>query len=174
MKSSSPIVMISSYPPRLCGIGTFTEEAREFIQKANPDREVLVISHTDGRGEGVFPIIDMSRHDWWKPVAEKVKDLNPYTVHLEHEYGLYEYRDPRSQGDGNEGFLSLLDAIDDYATVVEPHTIHGRLTDFEANFIYEMCQRAGSPRISSTKPDHSAGVSNRCSMSFAGRGWLTR
>ena len=51
MKSSSPIVMISSYPPRLCGIGTFTEEAREFIQKANPDREVLVISHTDGRGK---------------------------------------------------------------------------------------------------------------------------
>ena len=52
MKSSSPIVMISSYPPRLCGIGTFTEEAREFIQKSNPDREVLVISHTDGRGKG--------------------------------------------------------------------------------------------------------------------------
>ena len=85
----------------------------------------------------------MSRHDWWKPVAEKVKELNPYAVHLEHEYGWYEYRDPRGQGDGNEGFLSLLDAIDDSATVVEPHTIHGRLTDFEANFIYEMCQRAG-------------------------------
>ena len=40
------------------------EEAREFIQKANPQRDVLVISHTDGRGEGVFPIIDMRRWDW--------------------------------------------------------------------------------------------------------------
>ena len=64
--SLDPIVMISSYPPRLCGIGTFTEEAREFIQKANPQRDVLVISHTDGRGEGVFPIIDMRRWDWWR------------------------------------------------------------------------------------------------------------
>ncbi|MCX5873454.1 MAG: hypothetical protein NTY51_09525, partial [Deltaproteobacteria bacterium] len=87
MSDSDPIVMISSYPPRLCGIATFAEEAREFIQKLNPDREVLVISHTDGQGEGVFPIIDMSRRDWWKTVAIKVHRLRPYAVHLEHEYG---------------------------------------------------------------------------------------
>ncbi len=43
-----PIVMISSYPPRLCGIATFAEEAREFIQKANTQRDVVVISHVDG------------------------------------------------------------------------------------------------------------------------------
>jgi len=92
-----PIIMISSYPPRLCGIGTFCEEAREFIQKRNPDRDVLVISHTDGAGEGVFPLIDMSRRDWWKAVAEKVSDLKPYAVHIEHEYGLYEYYDDRGK-----------------------------------------------------------------------------
>jgi 1,2-diacylglycerol 3-alpha-glucosyltransferase len=139
---SSPIVLVSSYPPRLCGIATFTEEAREFIQKANPDREVLVISHTDGEGEGVFPLIDMSRRDWWRPVAEKIEELKPYAVHLEHEYGLYEYRDERGVGDGNEGFLTLLEALGPYPTVVEPHTVHGRLRDFEANFMYNLCQRA--------------------------------
>ncbi|MBW1995199.1 MAG: hypothetical protein JRI77_12235, partial [Deltaproteobacteria bacterium] len=132
--------MISSYPPRLCGIGTFTEEAREFLQKSNPQRDVLVISHTDGKGKGVFPLIDMSRRDWWKPVAEKIEELNPYVVHLEHEYGLYEYRDERGIGDGNEGFLTLLEAISDFPIVVEPHTVHGRLRDFEANFIYDLCK----------------------------------
>jgi len=137
-----PIVMVSSYPPRLCGIGTFTEEAREFIRKANPDREVLVISHTDGAGEGVFPIIDMKREDWWTAVAEKIRDLDPHVVHLEHEYGLYEYQDPRGIGDGNRGFLSLLAAIKDHPTVVEPHTIHGRLRDPEADFIYQLCRRS--------------------------------
>ena len=85
----APIVMISSYPPRLCGIGTFCEEARESIQAANPGREVLVISHTDGRGDGVFPIIDMSKRTWWTPVAEKIHRLKPHAVHIEHEYGLY-------------------------------------------------------------------------------------
>jgi 1,2-diacylglycerol 3-alpha-glucosyltransferase len=61
--SADPIVMISSYPPRLCGIGTFCEEAREFIIKANPNRTVHVISHTDGEGENVHPLIDMRLRD---------------------------------------------------------------------------------------------------------------
>lgn len=141
MAPQQPIIMVSSYPPRLCGIATFTEESREFIQKANPQRDVLVISHNDGRGDGVFPLIDMTQQDWWKPVAEKIEELNPHVVHLEHEYGLYEYRDKRGIGDGNDGFLTLLDAIGEYPTIVEPHTVHGRLRDFEANFIYNLCQR---------------------------------
>lgn len=140
--TDNPIVMISSYPPRLCGIATFCEEAREFIEKANPDREVLVISHTNGEGKGVFPLIDISRSDWWKKVAQKIEKLNPYVVHIEHEYGLYEHRDQRGIGDHNEGFLNLLEAIGDFPTVVEPHTVHGRLREHEADFIYKMCKRS--------------------------------
>lgn len=142
VRNSKPIVMVSSYPPRMCGIATFCEEAREFIQKENPGREVLVICHGDGKGEGVFPIIHMQRADWWRPVAELIERLDPYVVHIEHEYGLYEYRDPRGIGDGNAGFLNLLEAIGNFPIVVEPHTVHGRLRDFEADFIYRMCQRS--------------------------------
>jgi len=139
---ADPIVMISSYPPRLCGIGTFCEEAREFIQQRHPERDVLVISHTDGAGEGVFPIIDLARPDWWRPVVEKIKTLHPYAIHIEHEYGLYEYRDPDGVGDGNRGFLELLAALDSWPTVIEPHTVHGRLRDFEADFVRRLCQLA--------------------------------
>jgi 1,2-diacylglycerol 3-alpha-glucosyltransferase len=167
MSDSDPIVIISSYPPRLCGIATFAEEAREFIQKANPDREVLVISHTDGQGEGVFPLIDMSRRDWWKTVAIKVHEFHPYAVHLEHEYGLYEYYDSRGHGDGNEGFLDLLDAINEFPTIVEPHTVHGRLTSFEANFIYQMCERA---RVVLFKCHYQKW---RLDWNFVGQGWRT-
>ncbi len=135
-----PIVMVSSYPPRLCGIATFCEEAREFLQKAEPERPVLVVSHTDGRGEGVFPLIDTTRSDWWKPVARKIEELGPYAVHIEHEYGLYEVHDRRGAGDGNRGFLQLLEAIRQFPTVVEPHTVHGRLRDFEADFLSRLCQ----------------------------------
>jgi len=141
-KRLAPIVMVSSYPPRLCGIATFCEEAREFLQKTYPDRQVLVISHTDGAGDGVFPIIDMSRHDWWKAVAGKLAELKPYAVHIEHEYGLYEHVDERGHGDHNAGFLEMLSAISDWPVVVEPHTVHGRLTDTEAEFLYRMCMRA--------------------------------
>ncbi len=167
MSESDPIVIISSYPPRLCGIATFVEEAREFIQKANPEREVLVISHTDGQGEGVLPIIDMSQRDWWKTVARKVYQLRPYAVHLQHEYGLYEHYDSRGHGDGNEGFLDLLDAINEFPPVVEPHTVHGRLTDFEANFVYQMCERA---RVVLLKCYYQKW---RMDWIFAGEGWRT-
>jgi 1,2-diacylglycerol 3-alpha-glucosyltransferase len=137
-RNSRPIVMISSYPPRLCGIATFCEEAREFIQKRHSDREVLVISHTDGRGEGVSPVMDISDPDWWKRVVEEVKRLDPYAIHIEHEYGLYEYKDEYGHGDSNRGFLYLLEALKPWPVVVEPHTIHGRLCEHEADFVKDM------------------------------------
>jgi len=165
--SNKPIVMVSSYPPRLCGIATFCEEAREFIQNANTDRKVLVISHTDGEGKGVFPLIDITRSDWWKPVAREIEKLDPYVVHIEHEYGLYEYRDPRGIGDGNEGFLNLLEAIADFPTVVEPHTIHGSLRDHEADFVYRLCQRS---HVVLFKCHYQKW---RLDWTFQGRGWPT-
>lgn len=137
-----PIVMISSYPPRLCGIGTFCEEAREFVQRAHPGREVLVIGHTDAAGDGVFPLMDLARADWWRPVVDKVAGLDPFAVHIQHEYGLYEYRDEAGRGDGNRGFLDMVQALRPWATVVEPHTVHGRLSGDEAQFLRELCQRA--------------------------------
>jgi 1,2-diacylglycerol 3-alpha-glucosyltransferase len=163
----NPIVMVSSYPPRLCGIGTFCEEAREFIQKRCPDRDVLVISHTDGRGEGVYPLIDIADRRWWRPVAEKIHQLKPHAVHIEHEYGLYDYRDERGHGDGNEGFLDLLDAIGDVPTIVEPHTVHGRLTDFEADFVFKMCHRA---HVVLFKCHYQKW---RLDWNFSGKGWPT-
>ncbi|MDD5234473.1 MAG: hypothetical protein PHG91_13855 [Syntrophales bacterium] len=162
-----PIVMISSYPPRLCGIGTFCEEAREFIQKRHSGREVVVISHLDGAGEGVFPVIDMKQRGWWRPVTQKISELHPYVVHIQHEYGLYEYYDERGLGDMNEGFLDLLDALADWPLVVEPHTIHGRMRDAEANFVYEMSQRTD---ILIFKCHYQKW---RLDWIFSGRGWKT-
>ncbi|MFW6065781.1 MAG: glycosyltransferase, partial [Planctomycetota bacterium] len=115
----------------------------------------------------VIPIIDMSYRNWWRPVAEKLHELQPHAVHLEHEYGLYEYLDERGQGDANEGFLALLDAINDLPTVVEPHTVHGRLTDFEADFIFKMCRRA---HVVLFKCHYQKW---RLDWNFTGRGWPT-
>jgi len=142
MNKNKPIVLISSYYPRLCGIATFCEEAREFIKKEYPEREVLIISHLDGSGEGVYPIIDTSHRFWWKLVEKKIKKLSPYVVHIEHEYGLYEHIDNRGIGDRNQGFIEFLGSIDEFPIVVEPHTVHGRLKEFEENFIYKLCEDA--------------------------------
>ena len=140
MAAEKPIVMISSYPPRACGIATFAEEAREFIQKRHPEREVLVISHTDGGGDGVFPIMDIDKPRWYEPVAKKVAELDPYAVHIEHEYGLYE-RNSHFKSDQNRGFIKLLERIRQFPTVFEPHTVHGRYRESEFKFINAAAER---------------------------------
>lgn len=165
MARGRPIVLISSYYPRLCGIATFCEEAREFIQKEYPEREVLVISHTDGEGEGVFPIIDTSNRFWWRPVAKKIKKLSPYVVHIQHEYGLYEHVDDRGIGDRNQGFIEFLGSINEFPIVVEPHTVHGRLKEYEENFIYQLCEESD---VVLFKSDYQKW---RLKWTFTQRGW---
>ena len=165
--SAAPIVMVSSYPPRLCGIGTFCEEAREFIQQRHPERQVVVISHRDGDGDGVIPLIDMTRPDWWRPVVEEVGRLDPYAIHIEHEYGLYEYLDRSGHGDRNRGFLEMLSALRKWPTVVEPHTIHGRLCDHEAYFVREMAARADVVMFKCHYQKW------RLDWNFGSRGWAT-
>lgn len=143
-----PLVMVSSFPPRLCGIGTFAEEALEFIHKAIPERPVVVVTHTDG-GDGThsgyefYPIIDLSRPDWYVAVADKLHELDPYAVHIQHEYGLYNYVDPDGHGDFNAGFVKLLEEIRDLPTIVEPHTVHGRMFPEEQRFICSVAELCG-------------------------------
>jgi glycosyltransferase involved in cell wall biosynthesis len=132
--------MVGSWPPRKCGIATFAEEALEFIGNREPDRPTYVVCHTDGRGENVFPLIDISQADWYVPVAEKIRELDPYAVHLQHEYGLYNHVDERGMGDNNEGFLRLLEELRDYPTIVEPHTIHGRMKESEEEFVRRLVE----------------------------------
>ena len=163
--SKKPLVLVSSWPPRLCGIATFAEEALEFIRAIDPDRPVYVISHTDGRGQNVLPIIDTSRPDWYEPVAREIRRLDPYAVHIEHEYGLYNYTDVQGRVDFNEGFLCLLERLADIPTVVEPHTVHGRLRDEEEVFIRRLAELC---TILLFKCEYQKW---RLEWTFAGRGW---
>jgi len=138
--SIKPIVMISSWPPRLCGIATFAEEAVEFLQRAQPSRPIYIISHLDGQGPNVHPIIDMEDPQWYLPVVETVRQINPEVVHIQHEYGLYNYVNERDESDFNHGFLTMLEMLSDYPTIVEPHSIHGRMKDAEEEFVQQLAR----------------------------------
>jgi 1,2-diacylglycerol 3-alpha-glucosyltransferase len=136
-----PLVFISSFPPRPCGIATFTEEVISFIRKKLPGREIHVICHKDGRGKNVYPLIDLSKENWYEPVAKKIKKLSPYAIHIQHEYGLYDYRKENGENDNNEGFLKLMDMIKEYPVIVEMHTVHGRLREYEEAFIKSLLSK---------------------------------
>lgn len=84
------IVMISTWPPRFCGIATYAEQLVNALRKDG--NKVSIISHTDGGREGesdVYPIIDMTKLDWYIPLIDKINELNPDVVHIQHEYGIF-------------------------------------------------------------------------------------
>jgi len=137
-----PVVLVSSWPPRKCGIGTFAEEAAEFIREALPENPLKVVCHTDGAGTDVYPVIDLADGAWHQRALAQIEELDPYVVHFQHEYGLYEYVDQLGQGDENRRFLRLLDELKQrhIPTVVEPHTVHGRLRESEESFLESLAE----------------------------------
>ena len=134
--------MVSSWPPRACGIATFAEEVVEHGLKPNiPNLQLHVISHKDGKPQNrelVHPILDTSQKCWWESIADKVREIKPYVVHLQHEYGLYD------DGNGalplNTGFLHLMTTLrrEGYPTIVETHTVHERPNQRELDFLREL------------------------------------
>lgn len=70
---------------------------------------VYVISHTDEQVGGhesqpnVFGIIDISKPDWERVIFDKIMDLKPDVVHIQHEYGLY-----ANEGDYGISIIDLL------------------------------------------------------------------
>lgn len=136
-----PLVVVSSYPPRKCGIATFIEEALEFVRAHLPERPIHIVSHLDGQGPQVHPILDQQDPDWPEKVSSSIRQLTPYAVHLEHEYGLYHYTDPATGSkDNNERFIQLLAQLRDAGipTIVEAHTVHGRYTEAEERFLRQL------------------------------------
>jgi glycosyltransferase involved in cell wall biosynthesis len=93
------------------------------------------------------------------------KKISPYVVHIQHEYGLYEHIDNRGIGDKNQGFIEFLGSINEFPIVVEPHTVHGRLREFEENFIYQLCE---SSDVVIFKSDYQKW---RLNWTFTRRGW---
>ncbi|MFV1951019.1 MAG: glycosyltransferase [Nitrospinota bacterium] len=160
-----PLVMISSWPPRLCGIATFAEEAVEFIKGERPERPVYIISHTDGEGENVRPVIDLSSSRWYVPVVKEIKKIDPEVIHIQHEYGLYNYVNSKGIVDNNRGFLKMLDMLKDYPTVVEPHTIHGRMRGAEEEFVRALASKCS---VLLFKCNYQKW---RLSWTFANKGW---
>jgi glycosyltransferase involved in cell wall biosynthesis len=134
-------VLVGSWAPRKCGIATFAEEALEFISAHMPDRPIHIVSHLDGRGECVYPLIDQSDPQWYRAVVERIRQLDPYVVHLQHEYGLYSHvRD--GVDDYNDGFIRLLEELRPIPTVVETHTVHGRYREHEEAFLRRLLDAA--------------------------------
>ena len=124
--SKMKIAWLSSWPPRPCGIATYSEELIPALRKAQND--IHVICHPDGGRPGeknVYPVMNTGVPGWDEAVYDKVQKINPDIVHIQHEYGLYQTS--ADHASGLFRFLFRLQVQGKYPAVITYHSVYSRL-----------------------------------------------
>jgi len=129
------VCMVTPFLPRPDGIATYSSELISAME--NFGDTVYIICHTDENVGGhesqpnAFGIIDITKPDWERTVFEKIRELKPDVVHVQHEYGLYAYK-----GDYGISIIDLLYLlfVARVPTVITYHSVYSTLSREEAMF----------------------------------------
>jgi glycosyltransferase involved in cell wall biosynthesis len=124
--------MVSTYPPRKCGIGTFSRDLANALEHFTGEVGSIRITAIDNEGLSynipVDLIIDQYDPQSWKYAIKDIlsranENPNPTVVLLQHEYGL----DPDENGNNGEGtnFVDMTKAFasNGLTTLVYLHTV---------------------------------------------------
>ena len=117
------VVLIGSFPPRRCGIATFTSDVQEALKAASPDLDCRVVAMSDGDGAYADgpEVMAQVRQNRLADYLEAARDINaarPDAVCVQHEFGLF-------GGPAGEHLMLMLDAV----TAPVTTTLHTVLTD---------------------------------------------
>ncbi|MBS1180165.1 MAG: glycosyl transferase family 1 [Proteobacteria bacterium] len=117
------VALIGNFPPRICGIATFTADLREALASSNRDLRLSTVAVTDEGQNHAYPSevgYEISQHqvDDYVAAAEHINALNPDAVSIQHEFGIY-------GGEAGEYLLKLTERL--RAPVVT--TLHTVLTN---------------------------------------------
>jgi len=126
------IRIVSTYPPRRCGIGTFSRDLASALAHFTAEVGYIRVAAID-RGHGPYDIpvdlvIDQYNPDSWRDTITHIcsragQSTSPTAVTLQHEFGL----DPDAQGNDGQGdnFVNMAKALraKGLTTIVYLHTV---------------------------------------------------
>lgn len=121
------VVLIGSFPPRRCGIATFTRDVHDALKTAAPELDCRVVAMTDVGGDHdygpeVMVQVRQDRAADYLEAARRINESNPDAVCVQHEFGLY-------GGPAGEYLMLMLDAV----TAPVTTTLHTLLTRPDAD-----------------------------------------
>lgn len=132
------VAVIATYPPRECGIGTFTADLRSALLQADPSVDVDIVAMVregvrHDRPEVVASVRQDVRSDY-PAVARMLSSRGTDIVLVEHEFGIF---------GGEEGafLLSLLDCVQQ-PVVVTLHTVLSEPSVLQAQTLRVICEQA--------------------------------
>ena len=130
--------IVSTYPPRACGIGTFAADVRAALLGVNGIERVekVVVVNQPSRPQRpglVATITEAVRGDYVR-AARILGRLDVDVVLLQHEYGIFGGRD-------GEYVLSLAEKLSQ-PLVVTLHTVLSEPTPHQAGVLTDLCEQA--------------------------------
>jgi hypothetical protein len=125
------IALIGDYPPRRCGIATFTADVYEALKDARPDATVEVYALTDIEGAYAYPPevvceIRQNEIDDYLAACDRLNATLPDLICVQHEFGIF-------GGPAGEHLLTVLKATD-RPVVTTLHTILETPNDDQRRF----------------------------------------
>lgn len=88
------VAFISTYPPRECGLATYTKDLVEAISGLKVTRPPIIIAVNDKGSRYNYPRsvkyqIEQESVETYKEAAEYVNGSDIDLVHLQHEFGIF-------------------------------------------------------------------------------------
>lgn len=133
------VAFVGTYPPRRCGIATFTRDLAAGMSAANPRVTPLAIAVTDEGGRYEYPtevgyeIRQGTKGDYAR-AAELINYKDVRWLSLQHEYGIF-------GGDDGAYILDLLSALK-MPAVVTLHTVLDRPSESQRKIVQKMAKSA--------------------------------
>lgn len=136
-KAYKNIAFLSTYPPRECGIATFTEDlitTMDHIGKLNT--HVIAISNSEkcSYGSKVMAEIRQNEQNDYIEMAKQLNASNIELLVIEHEYGIF-------GGDHGDYILDLVNNLE-IPVVTTLHTILSKPTPKQKHIIHELGKKS--------------------------------
>ena len=133
------VLLLGSYPPRECGIATFTHDVKTSFDEAFGSRtDVIAIDEPGGEArryppEVVARLREQDRYSY-KEIARFIDRHPAEILNVQHEYGLF-------GGERGEWLVDLLDEVNK-PVVITMHTVLPEPDEVMLRVTRELCERS--------------------------------